>query len=69
MLHRGDKGKREGINVHVYIPFTDSSSGLPARELHLCGHECAAGLVRRMVESVEETVEVSDRGTASLPLS
>ena len=36
--------------------------GLPAREVHLCGHGCAIDVVRRLAKSMGESLEVSGRG-------
>lgn len=34
-------------------------AGLPAKEIHVCGHECAIELVKRVAETAGDTVEVS----------
>ena len=38
--------------------WTRALLGLPAREIHLCGHECAIDIVRRLAQSMGETLEV-----------
>jgi len=38
--------------------WTRAILGLPAREIHMCGHDCAVDIVRRMAESTGEEVEV-----------
>ena len=40
---------------------TDSpnvSTGVAAKEVHVCGHECAIELVKRIAETAGDTVEV-----------
>ena len=34
-------------------------AGLPAKEIHVCGHECAIELVKRIAETAGDTVEAS----------
>ena len=40
--------------------WTRALLGLPAREIHLCGHECAIGLVSRLASSMGEPLEVQE---------
>ena len=38
--------------------WTRALLGIPAREIHLCGHECAIELVDRLASSMGESLEV-----------
>ena len=38
--------------------WTRAFLGLPAKEIHLCGHECAIDIVKRLAQSMRETLEV-----------
>ena len=33
-------------------------TGIPATEVHLCGHECVVDLVKKIVSSAGDTLEV-----------
>ena len=39
--------------------WTKAILGLPAAEVHLCGHQCAVNLLERIASSIGEKVEVS----------
>ncbi len=39
--------------------WTRALLGLPAREVHLCGHDCAVDLVQKLARSMGEKLEVS----------
>ena len=38
--------------------WTKAILGLPASEVHLCGHQCAVNLLERIASSIGEKVEV-----------
>ena len=38
------------------------STGLPVEEIHLCGHESALPLVRRLTDTIGDHLEVSHTG-------
>ena len=44
---------------HGYCIVFISLAGLPAHEVHMCGHECALNLVQRLAKSAGEKVEVN----------
>ena len=47
-------------STHILtLPHTHThTQGLSAREIHMCGHECAIGVVKKLAKSMGEEVEV-----------
>ena len=51
-----------GIDVHIHalLPHVHALlAGLPAQEIHLCGHESAIPLIRSLAGSMGDEVKVS----------
>ena len=44
--------------VQIEFPRVCVLSGLPAEEIHVCGHESALPLVRRLTHTMEDELEV-----------